>query len=104
MRRELLGTLCAVFATGLFALCNACRVERAANNMIAHAGQILNSSAADKYGAVFLQVVTLARNINRTLLLVGKTNSGDLTERRVRLLGRSRRYRKTNTALLRATV
>ena len=72
--------------------------------MIPHAGQVLYSSAADQNGAVLLQVVTFAGNVNRTLLLVGKADSRDFTKRRVGLLGRGRRYRKAYAALLRTLV
>ena len=96
----LLGALCAVLAAGLLALCNACRIERAADDVIADAGQILDSSAADENGAVLLKIVTFAGNVNGTFLLVGQSHPCDLTKRRVGLLGRSRRLIETYAALL----
>ena len=75
--------------------------ERAANDVISHTGQILHSAATNKHDAVFLQIVSDSRNVNSTFHLVYKTNSGNLTKCRVRLLGRSGGNRKTNTSLLR---
>lgn len=72
--------------------------------MVTHAGKIFYSSAANQHGAVLLQIVPFAGDVNRTLLLVRKTDSCDLTERGVGLLGRSRRHRKAYAALLRASV
>ena len=70
----LLRALCAVLAAGLLALCNACRIERAADDVIADAGQILDSSAADENGAVLLKIVTFAGNVTvPSCLLVSLT-------------------------------
>ena len=103
-QRDLLRALRAVLGARLLALCNACRIERAADDVIADAGQILDSPAADKNGAVLLQVVAFAGNVHGTFLLVGKAHPCDLTQCRVGLLGGSRRHRKAYAALLRARV
>ena len=100
--RLLFGTLCAVFASCLFSLRYACGVESTADDVVSYAGQISDPAAADKNGTVFLKVMTFARNINRTFLLVGQTNSCDFTECGVRLFGRSGRNRKADAAFLRA--
>lgn len=103
-RFGLFRAFCAVFAAGLFPLCNACRIERTANDVITDAGQILNSSAANEYGAVLLQIVTFAGNVYRTFLLVGQSDSRNLSHSRVRLLGGSGRNRKAYASLLRALI
>ena len=72
--------------------------------MITNAGQILNTSAADKHGRVLLQIVAFAGDINGTLLLVGKAHSCNLSYSRIRLFGRSGRNRKAHAALLRTVV
>ena len=68
----------------------ACGIKRAANDVVTHTGQILDTTASDQNGAVLLKVVTFAGNVDRTFLLVGKTHTGDLSQSGVGLLGRSR--------------
>ena len=94
----------AVTRTCLHTFGNACGIERAADNVITNAGQILDTSAPDKNGRVFLQVVTFAGNVYGTFLLVGKAHSCNLSYSRVRFFGRSCRNRKAYAALLRAVV
>jgi hypothetical protein len=72
--------------------------------MVTYTGQVLNTSASNQNGAVFLKVVTFTGNVNRTFLLVGKTYTSNLTHSGVRLLRRSRGYGQTYAALLRAVV
>ena len=50
---------------------------------------------------MLLKVMTDARDISRNLDAVGKTNSGDLSQSRVGLLGGGGLNRCANTALLR---
>ena len=97
---SLLRAFCAVFRTGLLTFCNAGGIKSAANDVVTHTGQVLDTSASDQNGAVLLKVVTFAGNVDRTFLLVGKTNTCDLTHSGVRLLGRSRGYGQTYAALL----
>src|SRR6185437_6155737 len=52
-----LRTLRAVFRPALLAVLDALRIEDAAENMVAHAGQILDAAAADHHHRVFLQVM-----------------------------------------------
>ena len=101
---RLLRALCAVKRTGLLSLRNAGGIQRTADNVVTNAGQVLNSSASDKYGRVLLKIVTFAGDINGTLLLVGQSYSRNLSDSRVRLFGGRGRYRKANAALLRAVV
>ena len=101
---RLLRALCAVKRTGLLSLRNAGGIQRTADNVVTNAGQVLNSSASDKYGRVLLKIMTFAGDINGTLLLVGQSYSRNLSYSRVRLFGRRGRNRKANAALLRTVV
>src|SRR5437016_7844238 len=58
--RSSLRPLGAVERTALAALGDALGVEHAAQDVIAHAGQVLHPAAADQHDAVLLQVVALA--------------------------------------------
>jgi len=58
----------AVTRTCLHTFGNACGIERAADNVITNAGQILDTSAPDMNGRVFLQVVTCLL-VRRTLAI-----------------------------------
>src|SRR6266700_3372112 len=84
----LLGPLGAVLRTALATVGDAGGVQRAANDVIANAGQVLDTTAADQHHGVLLQVVPFARDIGRHLHPVGQPHAGDLAQRRVRLLGR----------------
>src|SRR5205823_823441 len=81
----LLGT---VLGTRLLAVGDALRIEDAADDVIADAGQIAHASAADKDDGVLLQVVPFTRNVGGHFLTIRKPNAGHLAERGVRLLGR----------------
>ena len=72
--------------------------------MVTHTGKIPYTSASDQNGAVLLQVVPFAGNVNRTFLLVGKTHTCDLSQSGVRLLGGSRGYGQTYAAFLGAVI
>src|SRR5262249_57217475 len=86
----LLRPLGAVFRPALAAILDALRVERAADDVIAHARQILDAAAADEDDRMLLQVVTLARDVAGHLEPVGEAHAGHLAQRRVRLLRRRR--------------
>ena len=96
----LFGPLSAVLAAGLHSLRNAGRVQCATDDVVSYTGQVLNSSSADKDNAMLLQVVAYAGNIAGDLDTVGKTDSGDFTERRVGLLGSGRLYNRADASLL----
>ena len=72
--------------------------------MVSDAGEIFNSSATDKDGAVLLQVVSFAGDINDTFRLVGKSYTRDFTKRGVRLFGGGGRHGQAYAALLRTVV
>src|SRR6266853_4968511 len=53
----------AVFRAALAPVLDALGVMRAADDVIAHAGQVLDAAAADQHDRVLLQVMTLARDV-----------------------------------------
>src|SRR5205085_5313102 len=78
---RLFRTLGAVLGTALLAVLDTLGVEDAAENVIAHARQVLDAAAADHDHGVFLKVVTFARNVTDDLEAIGQTNLGDLAKR-----------------------
>ena len=94
--------LCAVLGAGLLPVGNACRVKGTTDNVISCTRQILHPAAADQNNAVLLQIVPFAGDIARYLDSIGKTYSGDLSQRRIRLLGGSGLHSGAHAALLRS--
>src|SRR5215469_9396793 len=92
----------AVFGTPLPTILDALGVERPANDMIAHSGQILDPSAADQHHRVLLQIMSFPRDITRHLEAVGQPYARDLAQRRIRLFWRGRIDAGAHAALLRA--
>src|SRR6185369_16564547 len=78
----------AVLRAALLAVLHALRVERAAHDVIAHAGQVLDAPAADQHHRVFLQVVAFAADVADDLEAVGEAHLRHLAKRGVRLLRR----------------
>src|ERR1700726_284672 len=78
----------AVFGTALAPFLDADRIERAANHVVAHAGEVLDPAATDQHDRMFLQVVSDARDVRVDLVAVGEPHARDLAKRRIRLLGR----------------
>src|SRR5256885_13760955 len=101
---SLLRALGPVFRTSLHAARNADRVERAADDVIAHARQILHAAAADEHERVLLQVVADAGNVGRHLDAVRQPDARDFSQRRVRLLRGLSEDAHAHTALLRAVL
>lgn len=81
------GDLGAVLGAGFFAAVDAEAVEGAADDMVAHAGEVSDSSAADEDDGVLLEVVAFAADVGGDFLAVGEADSADLSEGRVGLLG-----------------
>src|SRR5690606_36993520 len=100
--RSGLRALAAVLGTGLAALGDAGGVERAAHGVVAHAGQVLDSAAADQDHRVLLQVVAFAADVRDDLVTVGQAHLGDLPEGRVRLLRGGGVDARADAAALRA--
>src|SRR6516164_8279068 len=98
----LFGSLCSVFRSPLFPVFHALRIEYTAQDVIAHAWQILHAAAADHHHRVLLQIVALAGNVADHFKAVGQPHLGDLAQRRVWLLWRRRVDAGADTALLRA--
>ena len=94
--------LCAVLGTGLLSLGDACGIERAADDVVTYARQVAHTAAANEDGAVLVEVVTLARNVNGTFLFVRQADTRDFTERGVRLFRRGGGNGKAYAPLLRA--
>jgi len=88
----------------LTALFNAGGIEGSANDMVTHAGEILDATSADQDDRMLLKIVTFTGDIRRDFDPVGETNAGDLTKSRVGLLGRRRVDADTNPTALRATL
>src|SRR5919202_5485007 len=101
-RRGKLLRLHAVLRAGLLAVGDAGGVERPADDLVAHARQVLDAAAADEHDGVLLQVVALARDVDRDLHLVGQAHAGHLAQSRVRLLGRGGVDTRADAATLRS--
>src|SRR5215470_17758714 len=99
---ELLRPLCSVFRPSLPAVLHALRVEHAAQDVVAHARQVLDAAAADHHHRVLLQIVALARDVADHLEAVGEPDLGDLAQGRIRLLGRGGIDAGADATLLRA--
>src|SRR6202790_4200781 len=96
-----LRTLRAVLRTALLTVLDALGIEDAAENVVAHAGQILDAPAADHDHGVLLKVMALTRNVADDFEAIGQAHLGNLTKRRVRLLRRRGVDARANAALLR---
>src|SRR5579875_3744990 len=101
LRRGLLGSLGSVLRPTPSTIRDAGGVQSATHDVVPHARQILDASAADEHDRVLLQVVALARNVGGHFHLIGEANAGDLPKRRVRLLGRGRLHDGADSTLLR---
>src|SRR5215469_5266190 len=75
-----LRTLGAVLRTALLTVLDALRIEDAAENVIAHARQVLDAAAADHHHRVLLKIVTLTRDVADDLEAVGQAYLRDLAE------------------------
>src|SRR6187397_2630449 len=83
---RLLRTLRAVLRTALLTVLDALGIEDAAEDVVAHAGQILDAAAADHDHRVLLKVMAFTRDVADHFEAVGQAHLGDLAKRRVRLL------------------
>src|SRR4051794_19138112 len=76
----------AVAAASLLAVLDALGVERAADDLVADAGEVLHPAAADEHDGVLLEVVAHTRDVGRDLDAAREAHAGDLAEGGVRLL------------------
>src|SRR5258705_9030724 len=70
----------AVLAAALLAAGDADGVERAADDVVADARQVLHAAAADHHHGVLLEVVAHARDVAGDLHPVGQAHAGDLAD------------------------
>src|SRR5947208_1434543 len=98
----LLALLRPVLRPAALAAIDAEGVERAADNVVAHARKVADAAAANQHDAVFLKVVLFAWDVGGHFLAVGEPDAGDLSQRGVRLLGGHGLDLKAHAALLRA--
>src|ERR1700759_3065857 len=96
-----LRTLGAVFRTALLAVLDALGIQHAAEDVVAHAGQVLDATAAYHDHRVLLQIMAFTGDVADHLEAVGQADLGDLAQRRVRLLRRRGVDARANAALLR---
>src|SRR6478609_9819327 len=94
----------AVAAAGLLAVLDALGVQRAADDLVADARQVLHPAATDQHDRVLLQVVPDTRDVGRDLDARGELDPRDLAQRRVRLLGRRRVDAGADATALRAAL
>ena len=97
----LLRSLSAVLGTALVAVCDALSIERAADDVVTHTRQVTYTSASDEHYRVLLEVVSDTGDIDGRLESIGKSYTGNLAERRVRLLRGSRGNLRAYASLLR---
>src|SRR6185295_1708223 len=95
-----LGPLDAVLGPARLAVLDAGAVQRAADDVIAHAGQVAHAAAADEHDRVLLEVVAFARDVGRGLAAAREAHAGDLSKSGVRLLGRHRLDDEAHAPLL----
>src|ERR1700679_2839507 len=98
---RLLRTLRAVLRTALLTVLDALGIEDAAEDVVTHAGQILDAAAADHDHRVLLKVMAFTRDVADDFEAIGQAHLGNLTKRRVRLLRGRGVDARANTALLR---
>src|SRR3954466_3897234 len=91
----------AVLRTGLLAVADAGGVERPADDLVAHARQVLDAATAHEHDRVLLQVVPLAGDVGRHLDAPRDANTRDLAQRGVRLLRSGRVHARADTTALR---
>src|SRR5471032_1033206 len=99
---SLLRALGAIERAALLAVLDALGVQLAADDVVAHAGKVLDAAAADQHDAVLLQVMAFAGNVGQRFKTVGQAHLGDLAQRGVRLLRRRGVDAGADGALLRA--
>src|SRR5210317_1764945 len=79
-----------VLGAALLAIGHAGAIKRAAHRVVAHAGQIFHTAAANQHNRVLLQVVALAPDVRRNFEAVRQAHTCHLAHGRIRLLRRRR--------------
>src|SRR5207249_1199745 len=80
----------AVARAGLLALADTGGIERAADDLVAHARKVAHAPASHENDRVLLEVVALARDVGSDLVATREAHAGHLAQGRVRLLRRVR--------------
>src|SRR5688572_4674163 len=104
MSALLLNQLRAVAAARLLAVTDTLRVKRTTNDLVTNAGQVLHTTATNEHDRVLLEVVAHARDVRGHFNLAAQLDASDLTQSRVRLLGRGRVHTRAHAAPLGATL
>src|SRR5215208_1667181 len=73
----------AVTAASLLAVADALGVQRAADDLVPHAGEILHPAAPDEHDRVLLQVVADAGDVRGHLDLAAELDAGHLAQGRI---------------------
>ena len=81
-----LRTLLTVLGTGLHTAIHTLGIERTADDVVTHAGEVPDTAAADQNDGVLLQVVADAGDISGHFVAVRQADTRDLTQSGVRLL------------------
>src|SRR5262245_39963234 len=100
----LLGSLRPVFGASLASLLYPDRIQSPTHDMIAHARQIFDATAANQNHRVLLQVMTDPRDIGGHLDAIGQAHTGDFAQRRIGLLRCRCINARANAALLRTAL
>src|ERR1700712_1962160 len=93
----------AVLGAGLFTVRHASGIERSAYNLVANAREIFHATTTHEHNGVLLQVVTLARDVDRDLDPAGKAHAGDLPQCGVRFFRGRRVNASANATALRGS-
>src|ERR671910_96852 len=93
-----------VAGAGLPAVADALGVERAPDDLVADAGQVLHPAATDEHDGVLLEVVPDARDVGRHLDPRREPDAGHLAEGGVRLLRRGRVHACADAPTLRRSL
>jgi len=79
----------AVFASLLFPVFHANRVQNSSDYMVSDSGQVLHPASSYDNNGVFLQIVAFARDISGNFHAVGQSDPGDFSQGRVWFFGSS---------------
>src|SRR6202020_2664212 len=73
-----LGTFGAVLGAPLTTIADAGAIERTADRVITHAGEILDAAAADQHHRVLLQIVPFAADVAGDFIAIGEAHAANL--------------------------
>src|SRR5437667_165792 len=96
-------SLGSVFRASLLPVLDALSVERTANDVVAHARQVLDPAAANQDDRVLLQVVALAADVADDFEAVGEAHLGNLAKRRILRTARGPGHREARSPAARGS-